>query len=262
MARFGASLHVSGTDEAALEATVERLEAEGTHRWRLQAAGLEEAFIYLMAGARDNFARRYGARSMSGMSFSLQRFGAVLIKEFIQMRRDRVTFAMMIGLPIVQLMLFGFAINADPRHLPTLVEMADDGPLTRAILAGMQNSGYFDFRGPVAGAAAGEEALRRGDGEFRRRHPGRISSATSCAARSRTILIAADASDPSAAGGASSALQRHRRRSRSRETLTGPAAPGWPGRRRRSRSSCTASTTPRARPRPTSCRACSPSSCR
>jgi ABC-2 type transport system ATP-binding protein len=56
VARFGTVLHVSGTDRAALQATVERLEAEGTHSWRLQTAGLEEAFIYLMAGARDNFA--------------------------------------------------------------------------------------------------------------------------------------------------------------------------------------------------------------
>ena len=54
------SLHVSGTDKAALEATVERFEAEGTHRWSLQVAGLEEAFIYLMAGARDNFAATPG----------------------------------------------------------------------------------------------------------------------------------------------------------------------------------------------------------
>lgn len=56
VARFGASLHVSGTDETALTQTVRILEAEGTHRWTLQVAGLEEAFIYLMAGARDNFA--------------------------------------------------------------------------------------------------------------------------------------------------------------------------------------------------------------
>ena len=56
VARFGASLHVSGTDRQKLEATVERLRAEGTHDWRLEKAGLEEAFIYLMAGARDNFA--------------------------------------------------------------------------------------------------------------------------------------------------------------------------------------------------------------
>jgi ABC-2 type transport system ATP-binding protein len=57
VARFGSSLHVSGIDEAAIEATVERLKAEGTHRWRKETAGIEEAFIYLMAGARDNFSR-------------------------------------------------------------------------------------------------------------------------------------------------------------------------------------------------------------
>jgi ABC-2 type transport system ATP-binding protein len=57
VARFGASLHVSGTDEAALDATARKFAAEGTHRWRKEQAGLEEAFIYLMAGARDNFAR-------------------------------------------------------------------------------------------------------------------------------------------------------------------------------------------------------------
>ena len=56
VARFGSVLHISGTDKAKLDATVERLKAEGTHRWSLQVAGLEEAFIYLMAGARDNFA--------------------------------------------------------------------------------------------------------------------------------------------------------------------------------------------------------------
>ena len=57
VARFGASLHVSGTDEASLAATVEAEQAKHTHRWRQEDAGLEEAFIYLMAGARDNFAR-------------------------------------------------------------------------------------------------------------------------------------------------------------------------------------------------------------
>src|SRR4051794_22764155 len=92
-----------------------------------------------------------------GGGFSFRRFGAVLYKEFIQMRRDRVTFGMMIGLPLIQLFLFGFAINADPRHLPTLIEMGDNGPLTRAVIAGMQQSDYFDFRGQVAGTAAGEE---------------------------------------------------------------------------------------------------------
>jgi len=151
--------------------------------------------------ARDN--RVVPVRRAHG--FSLARFVAVLAKEFIQMRRDRITFGMMIGLPLIQLFLFGFAINADPHHLPTLVEMGDNGPLTRAVIAGMQQSDYFDFKGQVAGIGPGEEALRRGSANFvvvipqnferdvvRGQHP--------------EILIAADASDPSAVGGASAAL--------------------------------------------------------
>ena len=73
-----------------------------------------------------------------------------------------VTFAMMIGLPILQLMLFGFAINADPRHLPTLIEINDSGPLQRAIVAGMANSTYFDFRGAVHGLAEGDRIVSSG----------------------------------------------------------------------------------------------------
>ena len=80
---------------------------------------------------------------------------AVLAKEFIQMRRDRLTFAMMVGIPIAQLVLFGYAINTDPRHLPTLVEMGDSGPATRALIEGMRNSGYFDLQGVVDPGGAG-----------------------------------------------------------------------------------------------------------
>jgi len=137
--------------------------------------------------------------------FSLQRFGAVLYKEFIQMRRDRVTFGMMIGLPLIQLFLFGFAINADPRHLPTLVEMGDNGPLTRAVIAGMQQSEYFDFRGQVAGTAAGEEALRRGEANFVVVIPQNFERDV-IRGRMPEVLVAADASDPSAVGGAAAAL--------------------------------------------------------
>jgi ABC-2 type transport system permease protein len=155
---------------------------------------------------------------------SLRRFGAVLTKEFIQMRRDHITFGMMIGLPIIQLFLFGFAINSDPRHLPTLVEMADSGPLSRAVIAGMQNSSYFDFRGPVAGTAAGEEALRRGEANFVVVIPQNFERDV---VRGRTpeILIAADASDPSATGGAVSAMSGIINVA-IRETLTGPLAVG------------------------------------
>jgi len=154
--------------------------------------------------------------------FSLRRFGAVLYKEFIQMRRDRITFAMMIALPIVQLMLFGFAINSDPRHLPTLVEMADNGPLSRAVIAGMQNSTYFDFRGSISGSAEGEEALRRGDANFVVVIPQNFERDV-VRGLSPELLVAADASDPSATGGAVSALSGIVEVA-IRETLTGPLA--------------------------------------
>jgi len=66
--------------------------------------------------------------------FSVERFWAMVVKEFIQMRRDRVTFGMMIGIPLLQLILFGYAINTDPKHLPTGVLLADHGPQGRTLL--------------------------------------------------------------------------------------------------------------------------------
>ena len=137
--------------------------------------------------------------------FSLGRFLAVLVKEFIQMRRDRVTFGMMIGLPIMQLLLFGFAINADPRHLPTLIEVNDTGPLVRAIISGMANSTYFDFRGPVAGGTAVQDALRSGGANFVVVIPKNFERDV-IRNRQPALLLAADASDPSAVGGATAAL--------------------------------------------------------
>lgn len=162
------------------------------------------------------------ANKTASGGFSLRRFGAVLYKEFIQMRRDRITFGMMIGLPLVQLFLFGFAINADPRHLPTLVEMGDNGPLTRAVIAGMEQSGYFDFRGQVAGVEAGEEALRRGEANFVVVIPQNFERDV-VRGLMPEVLIAADASDPSAVGGAAGALQGIVNVA-IRETLTGPLA--------------------------------------
>lgn len=139
------------------------------------------------------------------MSFSLARFRAVLVKEFIQMRRDRITFAMMIGVPIMQLLLFGYAINSDPRHLPTLVEMADEGPASRAILMGMQTSGYFEFEGVVTSAEEGDRALRDGTASFVVVIPPDFERDV-VRGHSPEILLAADASDPAAAGGAVAAI--------------------------------------------------------
>ena len=174
------------------------------------------------AAAGEARRRTKTARDGGPARFSLKRFGAVLYKEFIQMRRDRITFGMMIGLPLVQLFLFGFAINADPRNLPTLVELGDNGPLTRAVIAGMEQSGYFDFRGTVAGSAEGEEALRRGEANFVVVIPQNFERDV-VRGRSPQILIAADASDPSAVGGAASALSGIVTVA-VRETLTGPLA--------------------------------------
>nr|WP_295883718.1 ABC transporter permease [uncultured Devosia sp.] len=154
--------------------------------------------------------------------FSLSRFAAVLMKEFIQMRRDRVTFGMMIGLPIVQLMLFGFAINADPRHLPTLVELNDDGPLVRSVLSGMETSGYFDFQGVVHGPDEGEDALRRGTANFVVVIPDNFERDVVRGLRPN-ILVAADAADPSAVGGAAAALNGIVNGAVA-QTLTGPLA--------------------------------------
>lgn len=121
------------------------------------------------------------------------------------MRRDRITFAMMIGVPIMQLLLFGYAINSDPQHLPTLVEMADEGPASRAILMGMQTSGYFDFGGIVTSAEEGDRALRDGTASFVVVIPPNFERDV-VRGRSPDILLAADASDPAAAGGAVAAI--------------------------------------------------------
>lgn len=152
--------------------------------------------------------------------FSPARFLAIMLKEFIQMRRDKITFGMMIGLPIMQLLLFGFAINSDPKHLPTLVEMADNGPVTRALLSGMANSEYFDFRGVVTGQAEGDQALRNGSASFVIVIPPDFERDI-VRGLNPSVLIAADASDPSASAGAVGAMSGIVQLA-IKETLTGP----------------------------------------
>jgi len=137
--------------------------------------------------------------------FSFARFGAVLFKEFVQMRRDRVTFGMMIGIPIMQLLLFGFAINSDPKHLPTLVEMADDSAISRAVVMGMQTSDYFDFVGIVTSQEEGDRALREGSANFVVVIPTGFERDVVRGLKP-DILLAADASDPAAASNAVGAM--------------------------------------------------------
>jgi ABC-2 type transport system permease protein len=156
------------------------------------------------------------------MSFSPARFIAVLIKEFVQMRRDRVTFALMIGVPIMQLMIFGFAINTDPRHMPTLVEMADDGPMARAVLMGMDSSGYFDIQGIVTSQAEGDRALRDGGANFVLVIPQGFERDV-VRGRAPELLLSVDASDPTAAAAAVAAMPRIAATA-IEQTLAGPLA--------------------------------------
>ena len=94
---------------------------------------------------------------MISLSFNFARFVAIIRKEFIQMRRDRLTFAMMFGIPILQLILFGFAINSDPKNLPVAVLASDNSPFARRFIHAMENSGYFQ----IADHVENEEDARR-----------------------------------------------------------------------------------------------------
>ncbi len=143
---------------------------------------------------------------MNDRRFSPSRFWAIVVKEFIQMRRDRVTFGIMVGIPIIQLILFGFAINSDPKHLPTAVLLADTGPYGRTLLYAIRNSGYFDFVRQVASEAEGREALARGQVQFVVNIPENFTRDLLRGDRP-SILVEADATDPAAASNALGALR-------------------------------------------------------
>lgn len=131
----------------------------------------------------------------------LRRIFAILLKEFIQMRRDRMTFGMMIMVPVIQLALFGFAINSDPRHLPTLLYLEDDSTVVRSLVSGLQNSTYFDIKGRVTDPDAATQKLQNGEVAFVVTVPAGFTRALLRGDHPQ-LLIEADASDPSAASNA------------------------------------------------------------
>ncbi len=159
-APFGNELHVSGGDAAALEQAIAPFRKE-PHHWQQIDSGLEDIFIHLMAKSRNGKSLMKDRRG-----FSSRRLWAVVVKEFIQMRRDRFTFAMMVGVPLMQLVLFGYAINADPKHLPAAVLLGDHGPYGRTLLNAIQNSGYYNFVRLVQTEAEGEALLAHGAVQF------------------------------------------------------------------------------------------------
>ena len=136
---------------------------------------------------------------------SFSRILAMIGKEFIQMLRDRLTFGMMVGIPVMQLLLFGYAINTDPRHLPTLVEMGDNGPASRAILQGMETSNYFDLIGVTRSRAETDTALQTGEALFVVTIPPDFERDLLRGERPQ-ILLDTDASDPVAAGAGTGAF--------------------------------------------------------
>ncbi|WP_135211749.1 ABC transporter permease [Vitreimonas flagellata] len=141
------------------------------------------------------------------LDLSWARVFAVFLKELVQMRRDRPTFAIMIMMPIMQLVLFGYAINTDPRHLPAVVEMREDGPMTRAFLASLSASTFVDIVAIARTSEEGEAMLRSGEANFLISIPEGFERRLVRGERPQ-ILIAADASDPVAAGGALGAIER------------------------------------------------------
>lgn len=155
------------------------------------------------------FGRGQGQRQGQGQGqrFSLQRWWSIVVKEFLQLRRDRVTFGMIVGMPIMQLFLFGFAINSDPRHLPTAVIVAEQSDFTRSFVAGMQNSTYFDVQRTLSDEAAGREALLRGTVQFVVTIPPDFTRKLLRGERP-ALLVEADATDPAATGAAISALSQ------------------------------------------------------
>lgn len=140
---------------------------------------------------------------MKGLSWT--RVVAVFLKEFKQLTRDRITYAMMLAIPVIQLTLFGYAINTEPRHLPTAVLIQEDSRYARSIVAALTNSLYFDFVAQARSPAELDRLLRTGEAQFAVTIPGDFSRRVARGDRAQ-ILVEADATDPSATGGAVAAL--------------------------------------------------------
>jgi ABC-2 type transport system permease protein len=138
-------------------------------------------------------------------SFSFARVAAIIVKEFQQMLRERLTFAMAIGVPVMQLILFGYAINNDPKGLPTALVAYDNGPLARSLVASIQNTGYFHIVAQPATEVQADRLLETGEVQFVLAIPPDFSRRV-VRGEKPAVLVAVDATDPSAASNAIAAL--------------------------------------------------------
>ena len=135
------------------------------------------------------------------LAASVSRFWAIFLKELIQMRRDRLTFGMLFALPVIQVILFGYAINMDPKNLPTAVHIEEQTPIIRTLLSALETSGYYDLVVETADPRESSRLLARGDVAFVISFPAGFTERLLRGDRPQ-ILIEADASDPSAASNA------------------------------------------------------------
>ena len=142
---------------------------------------------------------------MTLQAFSWSRWVGIIVKEFIQLKRDRLTFGMIIGIPVLQLILFGYAINADPKRLPTAVLAADSSLYSRSLLAAMQTSGYFRIDRQAASEDEIDDLLAHGRVQFANTIPENFGRKLVRGERP-VLLVEADASDPAATGNAIAAL--------------------------------------------------------
>ncbi len=139
--------------------------------------------------------------------FSFARVLAVLGKEFIQMRRDRLTLGMIVGVPMMQIFLFGFAINVNPKHLPTAVSISDPGVFSDSIVAALANSSYFEIVKATNSPVVARRLLAEGDVSFIVEIPANFSRDLVRGAEP-SLLVESDATDPAAGSNATAALSQ------------------------------------------------------
>ncbi|MET3528500.1 ABC transporter permease [Phenylobacterium koreense] len=139
------------------------------------------------------------------MSGAATRILAVMLKEFKQLTRDRLTYAMMLAIPVVQLLLFGYAINSEPRHLPTAILAQENSVFARSVTAALANSAYFDLVAQARTPAELDDLVRRGEVQFAVTIPGDFTRRVARGDNAQ-MLVEVDAADPSATGPAVAAL--------------------------------------------------------
>ena len=149
---------------------------------------------------------------------------AVLVKEFIQLRRDRVTYALILVVPVIQMLLFGYAINTDPRHLPTALLVQENSVFARSVVSSLANSDYFDIVRQARSPAELERLVRTGEVQFAITIPGDFTRRVMRHDRAQ-ILVEADATDPTAIGSALSILARLPQESLRHDLVGGAARP-------------------------------------